>query len=102
MKIVKRLPYLVSLFIILTFFHDLFSQSIAINEVMSNNVNTIFDVDGDSPDWIELYNYGSEPINLYNFGISDNKENLSKWLFPDISIDPQKTLLIFASNKLGR
>ena len=40
-----------------------FSQTIRINEVAASN--SIFqDEDGDTPDWIELYNYGSEEISL--------------------------------------
>ena len=33
-----------------------FAQKLVINEVMSANVSTIADKDGDYPDWIEIYN----------------------------------------------
>jgi hypothetical protein len=32
------------------------SQGFVFNESMSKNINTIFDEDGSSPDWIEIYN----------------------------------------------
>ena len=47
-------------------------QTIQINEIVSSNGDNLYDEDGDTPDWIEIYNYGSQPLNLSNFGISDN------------------------------
>jgi len=40
------------------------AQDLAINEVMASNDNIIADADGDYEDWIEIYNYGTTPINL--------------------------------------
>ena len=31
-------------------------QTVQINEVMASNQTTVFDEDGDTPDWIELHN----------------------------------------------
>ena len=36
----------------------------------------------DTPDWIELYNAGSEPIDLGDYALSDNAKNPGKWCFP--------------------
>ena len=41
-----------------------YSQQIAINEVMASNDTSITDEDGSYEDWIELYNYGTDPVNL--------------------------------------
>ena len=41
---------------------DLFAQ-IHINEIMSSNTNTIYTSDGDTPDWIELYNTNDIIVN---------------------------------------
>ena len=43
-----------------------------INEVMSQNKNAIDDGDGDSSDWIELYNPGPDPVDLAGWSISDH------------------------------
>ena len=56
---------------------NLFAQ-IYINEIMSSNTNTIYSTDGDTPDWIELYNAGSESINLFGYGLSDDIEDFLK------------------------
>ena len=74
------------------------SQSVRINELSSSN-SIFFDEDGDSPDWIELYNYGADEIFLNDWSISDIDDNNDPWLFPDISIKPNEYLLIWASDK---
>ena len=51
------------------------TQTIRINEVVSSD-SDYFDSDGDTPDWIELFNSGSEDINLKNWSLSDNVNNL--------------------------
>ena len=73
--------------------------TLTINEVMSSNSLTITDVEGDYPDWIELYNGGTTVLNLENYGISDAGDADSCWLFPNVTIEPNGFLLIFASDK---
>ncbi|MBC8478830.1 MAG: CotH kinase family protein, partial [FCB group bacterium] len=75
------------------------SQTILINEVMSANSTTIADEDGDYSDWIELYNAGETSANLGGVGLSDDPDDLFKWVLPDIQIGPDSHLLIFASDK---
>jgi len=75
------------------------TPTVAINEVMASNGSTVFDEDGDAEDWIELYNYGDEPVDLQWFGLSDDYENPYRWIFPDVTIDPGEFLLIWASGK---
>ena len=72
---------------------------IVINEVQSSNSSTILDEDGESSDWIELYNSGSTNVNLHGWGLSDNPSNPMKWRFPDRSLPPTGHLLVFASGK---
>ena len=66
---------------------------------MSSNGSTLFDEDGDTPDWIELYNPGTVAIDLGGYGITDNPLEPYKWVFPAIEILPQDRLLIYASGK---
>ena len=55
------MKYLVILLVINTSFG--IGQTIQLNEIVSSNGENLFDEDGDTPDWIELYNYGSTPSN---------------------------------------
>ncbi|ASB49406.1 CotH kinase family protein [Alkalitalea saponilacus] len=73
--------------------------TIVLNELMSSNSNTIADEDGDFEDWIEIYNYGDDPINLNGWGLSDDENNLFRWVFPDVTIAPGEYRIIWASGK---
>ncbi|MCC5835453.1 MAG: CotH kinase family protein [Opitutales bacterium] len=74
--------------------------AIRINEVMASNGSTIADEDGNFEDWIELYNYGDEAIDLSGWGLSDNYNNPFKWAFPEgVQIDEGTYLLVWASGK---
>lgn len=78
---------------------NLNAQSLFINEVMSRNESSNVDKDGEYSDWIELYNSSNNPINLNNYGLSDNEDDLNKWTFPDVEISSQSFLLVYASGK---
>jgi hypothetical protein len=95
----KSLPAIAFLFALLMTHNPGFTQDILINEIMSSNSSTVYDEDGDTPDWIELFNGGNETINLYGYGISDDITDLFKWTLPDFNIPANGHLLIFASDK---
>jgi len=92
-----------TLFIIFVFamfsMGNIWGQGVVLNEIMTSNKTTIIDEDGDTPDWIEIYNAGIESINLHEFGLTDNIDNPFKWIFPEIEIEPNAYLLVFASGK---
>ena len=58
----------------------------------------MYDEDSTTHDWVELYNSGTEPINLVDFFLSDELDSLNKWQFPEGTLDPDSHLLVFASN----
>ncbi len=76
------------------------AATVRINEVMASNGSTIADEDGDYEDWIELYNYGEEPVDLAGWGLSDSYDNPFKWTFPEETlIGAGEYLLVWASGK---
>ena len=82
----------------LLLFTQIYSQDIRINELVASN--SIFqDEDGDTPDWIELYNYGSSPVSLINWSISDEEDDNNPWVFPGIILNEDEYMLLWASNK---
>jgi len=90
----------ITLTLLVTFlFSSAFSQNLVINEIMASNATTIADEDGDFEDWIELYNYGTEPVNLAGYGLSDSYGNPFKWVFPEVIVGAGEFLLVFASGK---
>ncbi len=95
--------------------------TIAINEFQPDNDHTItFDrynagndtpvETGDTPDWIELYNYGDQPIEIGGFALigAGTFDDLAQnpppfiWRFGDVgirTIEPRQYLLILAAEK---
>lgn len=69
-----------------------------INEVMSNN-NSFVDNYNEYSDYIEIYNGYNYDINLEGYYLSDSEFDTTKWQFPDISINPNEYLIIYASGK---
>jgi Ca2+-binding RTX toxin-like protein len=70
-----------------------------INEFLASNDNTNADADGDSSDWIEIYNPNATPINLDGYYLTDKSANLTKWTFPNVSRAGNGYLLVWASEK---
>lgn len=74
-------------------------SGLVINEFVASNGSTIADEDGDFSDWIELYNPSESVVGLSGVGLSDNRNQPYKWRFPEVSIEPNGHLLVWASGK---
>lgn len=75
------------------------SAMILISEIMAGNVSTLQDEDAEYTDWIELVNQSDEDLSLGGYYLSDDPNNLIKWLIPDVIIKAHEYLIIFASGK---
>lgn len=73
-------------------------NKLVINEYMSSNNGLLVDTNGEIYDWIELYNGTNSDINLRNYGLSDNKNNV-KWIFPDVVIKAKSHLIVYLAGK---
>lgn len=71
--------------------------SLQISEVLA--VNTLYAVDGETPDFIELYNPSDVSLNLKGYGLSDNPNKPGKWIFPDTMIPPDGYVALFLSSE---
>jgi hypothetical protein len=94
-----RIGFFLSSLIFLFSTNNLQAQSVAINELLASNDTTLADADGDFKDWIELYNYGTDTVDLTGFGISDTPGNPFRWVFPQTKLVPGEFLLLWASGK---
>ncbi len=70
-----------------------------ISEFLASGDGPMADEDGDFSDWIEVHNPTGETVDLEGWHLTDDDGNLSKWEFPDVSIDSGGYLLVFASAK---
>jgi hypothetical protein len=70
---------------------------------MAANNNSLMDYEGDSSDWIEIWNKGTDPVNLGQAGaewrLTNKADNLTKWTFPDVTLAANGYLVVFASGK---
>ncbi|HOW24795.1 MAG TPA: CotH kinase family protein [Bacteroidales bacterium] len=72
---------------------------VVINEGSNRNYSTIADENGEYPDWVELYNTGTDTVDLINYSITDKSSNPTKWIFPDAQLAPGQFKTIFCSGK---
>jgi hypothetical protein len=72
---------------------------VVVTEYVSSNVESRIEVDGTSPDWIELWNSGSATVNLAGWGLSDDASDPFQWTFPDYFLGPNEYVVAFASGR---
>ena len=57
-----------------------------ITEFLASNDSTLDDEDGESSDWIEIFNAGDTALDLDGWHLTDSAANLTQWTFPDVSL----------------
>ncbi len=83
---------------------------LVISEFMASNASRkpplspkegdLLDGNGESSDWIELYNPTDAAVSLDGWYLTDSDANLTKWQFPDGNeIKPGDFLIVFASGR---
>ena len=72
---------------------------VVISEFMADNTGALRDQDGESSDWIEVFNNSTAPVNLAGWSLTDTAGNLRKWLFPATNLLANGYLVVFASGK---
>ncbi|HEY0549473.1 MAG TPA: lamin tail domain-containing protein [Verrucomicrobiae bacterium] len=75
------------------------ADQVTITEFMASNTRTIADEDGLFPDWIEIRNSGTNVVNLFNWSLTDDAGDLTRWRFPATNINPGAFMVIFADGK---
>lgn len=74
---------------------------LVINEFMADNGVTIASPEGNSPDWIELFNTGSKTIDLSGMYLTDDLSDPTRWQFPEGTILGSKEYLIVWADRQG-
>lgn len=64
-----------------------------INEIVASNTEGL-EENGTTPDWVELYNPGSEAVDLTGWTLTDNLEEPKKWSFVEGTSIPKKGYLV--------
>lgn len=90
------------IYIILFCFYWNANAQLQINEVCSDNEELLQSEDGNYYDWIEIYNNTDLQIELSDFYLSDDKDDLQKWQFISEKIGAKSYIIVFASDNKER
>ena len=93
-KIVALIALLVSVLVPLRA-----ADTVLITEFMASNTSTLPDEDGAYSDWVEIYNAGTNTVNIGGWYLTDDAANLTKWQFPATNMAPHTFMIVFCSNK---
>lgn len=75
-------------------------NGVRINEYMSRNRSVLYDRDGDYGDWVEIYNFSDKSVDLSGYFLTDSKDDVRRWQFPNGTLLPAKGyLVVFCSGK---
>jgi hypothetical protein len=82
------------------------AADLVINELMADNDTTLADPQGQFDDWIEIYNAGTQAVDIGGMYLTDNLSNPNKWRIPTndpaaSTVAPQGFLLIWADKDPG-
>ena len=75
------------------------STVLKINEISAEDQQSIYDEDGDFPDFIELLNTSDEDLNISGYFLSDDPDKPSKYQIKNHIMQSGEFLIIFASGK---
>lgn len=92
------LKSILAVIILLTLFTSAaITAQVVINEGSNKNYLSYKDEDGKYPDWIEIYNPGSDTVHLAGYTLTDDISNPSRWVFPNVSLNPGEYKVVFCS-----
>ena len=74
-------------------------SQVVINEYSCSNVTGPTDAFGSREDWVELFNTTAAPIDLTGYYLTDNNNNLTKWMIPSGTIPANGFLMVFCSGR---
>lgn len=72
---------------------------VVINEFMASNGSTVADQDGDYNDWIEIYNKGTQTIDITGYHLSDDADSLDIYTFPSGTTIPADSYIVVWADK---
>ncbi|HTN76182.1 MAG TPA: lamin tail domain-containing protein, partial [Pirellulaceae bacterium] len=78
---------------------QMLAADVIITEFMADNGGSVKDSFGDNSDWIEIYNRGDAAQNMSGWYLTDNASALTKWQFPAVTLQPQQSILVWATSR---
>ncbi|MFC2117870.1 CotH kinase family protein [Bacteroidota bacterium] len=98
----KRFLDLIILMLILVCSSLYVTGQVYINEFLTSNTHTNIDPETSIfSDWIELYNYSTNDVDLGGYYLSDNQDDPQKWIIPQNTIIEAGDYLLIWADKSG-
>lgn len=77
-------------------------KAIYINEILASNLQSDYDaVSGGYPDWLELFNSGSLPVNIGGYYLTSDAGNIKMWRIPDGAVIQPNGYFSFWADESG-
>lgn len=73
---------------------------IRLNEIMSANGGVLVDDSGKTPDWVEVANISSRPVNLRGYVLAKNAKAGNVFVFPDLVLEAGQAVVVYADSTL--
>ena len=73
---------------------------IRINELMSANGGVLVDAAGKTPDWVEVANIGSRPVNLKGYVLAKSAKAGNVFVFPDSILQAGECVIVYCDSTL--
>ncbi len=72
------------------------TPQLSINEIVAKNTTGIQDSAQEYEDWVEIYNYGDEPVELGELYLSDRLNQPMHWKLPQVVLEPDEYIVFIA------
>ena len=72
---------------------------VIITEFMASNDKSLTALNGDSPDWIEVFNGGQRAVSLDAYALTNDLLEPAKWIFPQRMLGPNEYVIVYASGE---
>lgn len=69
-----------------------------VTEFLASNDDGLLDDNGNSSDWIELFNAGDQSLDLVGYTLTDDPNEIDKWAFPSVTLGAKQHLVVFAGD----
>ncbi|TVR40578.1 MAG: hypothetical protein EA392_03580, partial [Cryomorphaceae bacterium] len=81
-------------------YHDFaHAQALRLNEVMLSQDGNWPDQFNEASAWVELYNASQSPVQLSAFALSQRSHGLTRWQFPNLTLQPDSFVVIRLSGR---
>jgi hypothetical protein len=74
--------------------------AVRVTEVMTSNKTAVVDENGLYPDWVEVHNAGSEPVDVTGWTLTDDIKRLVPFTFPELTLQPDEYVVIYCDGDL--